>query len=32
MTEVKGMDIVSIILVLGIIGCFVAAVISERKK
>ena len=32
MTEVKGMDIVSAILVLGIIGCFVAAVISERKK
>lgn len=31
-TEVKRMDIVSVLLVLVIVGCFVAAVISERKK
>lgn len=32
MTEVKRMDIVSVILVLIIVGCFAAAVIAERRK
>lgn len=31
-TEVKRMDIVSVILIVVIVGCFAAAVIAEHKK
>ena len=32
MTEVERMDVISAILVIAIVGCFVAAVLSEHKK
>ncbi len=32
MTEVERMDVISVVLVIAIAGCFAAAVISEHKK
>ena len=32
MTEVERMDVISVILAIAIVGCFVAAVLSEHKK